>query len=93
MDQLLHVLKSIPEYAALLEGVQQGQSAAVSGIGQINQFQNFVNPALVHNHAAVGDLADFRELGGEDDDGLAALGQPERERDLLERAEMVYEGT
>ena len=37
MDQLLHVLKSIPEYAALLEGVQQGQSAAVSGIGQINR--------------------------------------------------------
>ena len=55
--------------------------------------QDFVDPALVHDHAAVGDLADLGELGGENDDGLAALGQPERERDLLERAEMVYEGT
>ena len=37
MDQLLHVLKSIPEYSALLDSIQQGQSAAVSGIGQINR--------------------------------------------------------
>ena len=37
MEQLLHILKSIPEYTALLEGIGQGQSAAVSGIGQINR--------------------------------------------------------
>ena len=37
MDQLLQVLKSIPEYATLLESIQQGNSAAVSGIGQLNR--------------------------------------------------------
>ena len=37
MDQLLHVLKSIPEYSALLTSVNQGQSSAISGIGQINR--------------------------------------------------------
>ena len=37
MDQLLQVLKSIPEYSALLTGISQGQSSAISGIGQINR--------------------------------------------------------
>ncbi len=37
MEQLLNLLKSIPEYAALLEALGQNQSAAVTGIGQINR--------------------------------------------------------
>ena len=37
MEKLLSFLKSIPEYAALLEGVSRGKSAAVTGIGQINR--------------------------------------------------------
>jgi len=37
MEQLLSLLKTIPEYTALLESIHQGQSAAVTGIGQINR--------------------------------------------------------
>lgn len=37
MEQLLSVLKSMPEYAALLEGLSNNESAAVTGIGQINR--------------------------------------------------------
>ena len=37
MEQLLSLLKTIPEYKALLEAVRQGQNAAVTGIGQINR--------------------------------------------------------
>ena len=37
MEQLLDVLKTIPEYSTLLDAVQLGQSATVSGIGQINR--------------------------------------------------------
>ena len=37
MDQLLSALKAIPEYSALLQAVTQNQSAAVTGIGQINR--------------------------------------------------------
>ena len=37
MDQLLQLLKTIPEYTAALEGLKSGQSAAVTGIGQINR--------------------------------------------------------
>ncbi len=37
MEKLLSFLKTIPEYTALLEGVRKGQSAAVTGIGQINR--------------------------------------------------------
>ena len=37
MDQLLALLKSVPEYAALLKAVTDHQSAAVTGIGQINR--------------------------------------------------------
>ena len=37
MEQLLDVLKNIPEYAQLLAAVEKGQSAAVTGIGQINR--------------------------------------------------------
>ena len=37
MDQLLFLLKTIPEYAALVESLNKGESAAVTGIGQINR--------------------------------------------------------
>ena len=37
MEQLIDLLKTIPEYAALLEAVSKQQSAAVTGIGQINR--------------------------------------------------------
>ncbi|MBQ3251742.1 MAG: transcription-repair coupling factor [Oscillospiraceae bacterium] len=37
MEQLLQILKSIPEYAAVLDAMLQDQTAAVSGIGQINR--------------------------------------------------------
>lgn len=37
MDQLLFLLKTIPEYAVLVDALKQGQSAAVTGIGQINR--------------------------------------------------------
>ena len=37
MEQLLSLLKSIPEYRTLLESLSRGQSAAVTGIGQINR--------------------------------------------------------
>ena len=37
MVTLLSILKSIPEYSALLESLSKGQSAAVTGIGQINR--------------------------------------------------------
>ena len=37
MEKLLSALKTIPEYAALLKSVDQGKSAAITGIGQINR--------------------------------------------------------
>ncbi len=37
MDQLLFLLKTIPEYAAFVESLNKGESAAVTGIGQINR--------------------------------------------------------
>ncbi len=37
MDQLLTLLKTIPEYKTLLESIRKGESAAVTGIGQINR--------------------------------------------------------
>ena len=37
MEQLLTLLKSIPEYRLMLEAAQAGKSAAVTGIGQINR--------------------------------------------------------
>ena len=37
MEKLIEALNSIPEYAILLNRVHQGQSVAVSGIGQINR--------------------------------------------------------
>ena len=37
MEKLLNILKTIPEYETLLESVRQGNSAAVTGIGQINR--------------------------------------------------------
>ena len=37
MDQVLFMLKTIPEYASLVEGLNKGESAAVTGVGQINR--------------------------------------------------------
>jgi transcription-repair coupling factor (superfamily II helicase) len=37
MEKLLSFLKSIPEYAALLKGLDEGKTAAITGIGQINR--------------------------------------------------------
>ena len=37
MDQVLFMLKTIPEYAVLTQSLSQGESAAVTGIGQINR--------------------------------------------------------
>ena len=37
MNQVLFMLKTIPEYAALIQALEQGQSAAVTGVGQINR--------------------------------------------------------
>ena len=37
MEQLLNLLKTIPEYTTLLESLREGKSAAVTGIGQINR--------------------------------------------------------
>ena len=37
MEQLLSSLKTVPEYASLLQAVKAQQSAAVTGIGQINR--------------------------------------------------------
>ena len=37
MEKLLSILKTIPEYTSLLESLSKGESAAVTGIGQINR--------------------------------------------------------
>ena len=37
MDQVLFMLKTMPEYAALVQGLNQGEAAAVTGVGQINR--------------------------------------------------------
>ena len=37
MDQVLFLLKTIPEYAVLAEAMGKGETAAVTGIGQINR--------------------------------------------------------
>ena len=37
MDKLLSILKSIPEYKTLLDTLDKGKSAAITGIGQINR--------------------------------------------------------
>jgi len=37
MEQLLSLLKTIPEYAAALESLQKNESVAITGIGQINR--------------------------------------------------------
>ena len=37
MDQLLHLLNNIPEYRTLKNAIKEDQSAAVTGIGQINR--------------------------------------------------------
>ena len=37
MEQLLNALKTIPEYKVLLDAIANSQSAAVTGIGQINR--------------------------------------------------------
>ena len=37
MEQLLNLLKTIPEYKALTDALAEGKNAAVTGIGQINR--------------------------------------------------------
>ena len=37
MEKLLTFLQSIPEYKLLMQSVQQGECAAVTGVGQINR--------------------------------------------------------
>ena len=37
MEQLLSLLKTIPEYKTMLSALQNGQSVAIMGIGQINR--------------------------------------------------------
>ncbi|MBO7251679.1 MAG: transcription-repair coupling factor, partial [Oscillospiraceae bacterium] len=37
MEQILSILKSIPEYKAALDALQQNQNVSVTGIGQINR--------------------------------------------------------
>ena len=37
MEKLIAALNSIPEYKMLLQSIHKGQSAAVTGIGQINR--------------------------------------------------------
>ena len=37
MDQVLFMLKTIPEYAALVQALNRGESVAVTGIGQVNR--------------------------------------------------------
>ena len=37
MEQLLHSLKTIPEYSAAVAAILNGESAAITGIGQINR--------------------------------------------------------
>ena len=37
MEQLLNMLHAIPEYASALASLRERQSAAVTGIGQINR--------------------------------------------------------
>jgi len=37
MDQLIRLLNTMPEYTALVKGIERGESAAVTGIGQINR--------------------------------------------------------
>ena len=37
MEQLISILKTMPEYAALLKNLNKGASSAITGIGQINR--------------------------------------------------------
>ena len=37
MDQVLFILKTMPEYAALKDALDRGESAAMTGLGQINR--------------------------------------------------------
>ena len=49
MEKLLSILKTMPEYAAVLKSVCENQSAAVTGIGQINR-SHFI--AGLHQHTS-----------------------------------------
>ena len=37
MEQLLSLLKTIPEYKTMISALQKGESVAVTGIGQMNR--------------------------------------------------------
>ena len=47
MEKLISTLKTVPEYAQLLKAIAANQSAAVTGIGQINRSHMI---AGLHNH-------------------------------------------
>ncbi|MBO5892064.1 MAG: transcription-repair coupling factor [Oscillospiraceae bacterium] len=50
MEMLLNSLKSIPEYAGLLEALSRHQAAAITGIGQINR-SHMIAGLRQHQHA------------------------------------------
>ncbi len=52
MEKLLSVLKTIPEYNALLTGLARGESAAVTGIGQINR-SHIISGLRAHTSAPI----------------------------------------
>ena len=37
MEQLLFLLKTIPEYPVMVNAIKNGESVAITGIGQINR--------------------------------------------------------
>ena len=47
MEKLLSFLQTMPEFAALLEGLNRNEPAAVTGIGQINR-RSAAKPAASH---------------------------------------------
>ena len=50
MEMLLNSLKSIPEYGSILEAISQHQTAAITGIGQINR-SHMIAGLRRHQHA------------------------------------------
>ncbi len=52
MEMLLNSLKSIPEYTLLLKSIAKGESAAVTGIGQINR-SHMISGIVQHTTAPV----------------------------------------
>ena len=53
MEQLLSLLKTIPEYKTMLSALENGQSVAVTGIGQINRSHMIAGLAQESSHPMV----------------------------------------